>query len=812
MSTDIATLGLKVDSTQVRTATRDLDALGRVGASTASQVEHLLAPLRQLQSLLASLAAAIAVQKLIDYADSWKQIESRIKLVTKTTQELMLIQDKLFASAQRTRTQFEATADLYTKLARSTTSLGASSAQLMTVTETVNKAVAISGTTAASAAAGIFQLSQAMASGSLRGDELNSILENMPRLAEAIATGMGKTVGQLRTLGAEGKLTATQVVEAILSQASVIDAEFGKMAVTVSQAWTTVENAVLRYVGRADSALGATESIADALKQLAHDFDAITDAAGTAGAVLGGVFVARGLAPAVVAIGQAVAAEAAWIAALYRGTAANIDETNALRGLITAALGATTATRARAAAALEAATATAADTAASLENAAAERVRAAALVTALEAEIALENARLAAQITDVGRAARTRALATLTLELAAANRLLATTEAAVVEATAVNTAAQTAAAGAAAAHTAALAGTTFAARAAATAMAGLRAVLAMLGGPVGAAILATAGAVYYLATRQSEAERITDKYADAMAKYGDKAKQAADEVDKLNMAETRRRNAQRDADGAASDMAAAIASLGTDDVLGLWSKLKNSAAQAEITSAQIDFRISGGADIQGLSNRLDEIAKKYPDISKEIDAFKTTHENAMKNAEAGAKAAAAQLTSLEGVSGKLTVTGAAAKATLEGVAKAVGLVYQDGKLLTQQQFELQAETNKLNAVLEASGEALDEAGGRTLVLDLLDRLQTKFSDVGRAAGEARVALNLAEVANDYERSVASMVAASADWQGSFSKLAAVLEGTADPDTATPFDVFPEDEEDARREFAAAIEEIFSDCA
>jgi tape measure domain-containing protein len=275
-------------------------ALGTASARAASQTDLLAAAGRRVVAAFGVYQALRWAQQTIAAADAFTNLRSRLALVTTSTENLTAVQSRLFDLSQRTRTSFEATADLYTRLARSASGLGASQADLLRVTETISKAMVVSGASAAASQAALVQLGQAFASGALRGEELNSVLEQAPRLADAIAAGMGVTVGQLRKLSAEGKLTAKDVFDAIKSQGAAMDAEFAKMPATVGGAMTQVKNAALLAIGQLDKATGSSKALAGALQTVANNAPAV----------------AAGLGAITAAI---LAAASAW--AVYRGAA-----------------------------------------------------------------------------------------------------------------------------------------------------------------------------------------------------------------------------------------------------------------------------------------------------------------------------------------------------------------------------------------------------------------------------------------------------------------------------------------------------------
>ncbi|MBF0336077.1 MAG: tape measure protein [Alphaproteobacteria bacterium] len=337
MTVDLATLGLRVDSAQARRAANDLDSLTAAGgraergvggieaamARMSRQMGQVLGPLRAVQSLLGVAFAGAIVQQVIALADSYHVLEGRLRLVTRSEAEMAAAHQRLFALSQQTRTAHEATVDLYSRMARASKELGLDQNALIAITKATNQALAISGATAQSAAAAVFQFAQALASGELRGDEFRSMMESAPRLMQAVADGMGAPVGKLRELAETGRLTAEVVTQALLKQAGQIDAEFSNLPVTVGQAWTNVGNAILKTIGEVDTAVGGTSAIASVLMALADNFDKVAGAAAMAGATIAASFVAHGLATMVAAVAAAVAALRAWVVGLWSAAVAS---------------------------------------------------------------------------------------------------------------------------------------------------------------------------------------------------------------------------------------------------------------------------------------------------------------------------------------------------------------------------------------------------------------------------------------------------------------------------------------------------------
>ena len=277
---------------------------------------------RFLMTALAGLGAAFGAREILRQADTYTLLTNRLKLVTSSAENLSRINEELYQSAQRTRTSYEATVDLYSRVARNADALGLSQQELLDITETVNQAIRVSGGTAMEAEAGVRQFGQAIGSGALRGDELISILENMPRLAQAIAEGMGVTIGQLRDLGAEGALTSDKIMDALQQTAPEIAAEFAQLTPTVGEAFQTLSNAALRFIGQLNETLGVTDFLANSLTFVGQNLQTIARLAGVAGIALAAAFSAnmigsvallvRNLISMQIGMGASSVATAAW--------------------------------------------------------------------------------------------------------------------------------------------------------------------------------------------------------------------------------------------------------------------------------------------------------------------------------------------------------------------------------------------------------------------------------------------------------------------------------------------------------------------
>lgn len=225
-----------------------------------------------------TLAGAI---RLIGAADELNTLNARIRLVTNSTEEYNRAQVALFDLAQRTRSSLGSTIDLYARIAQSTKDAGVGQEVLLSVVETINQAVQLSGASAQAAEAALIQLGQGLGSGTLRGEELNSVLEQTPALADAIAKGMGITRAELKKYGEDGKITSQQVINALLKQRDVVAQQFASLPLTVGQSVTLLKNASLQLLGAFDDSSKATAGLASVIKDLA-DYLASDEAAGAA--------------------------------------------------------------------------------------------------------------------------------------------------------------------------------------------------------------------------------------------------------------------------------------------------------------------------------------------------------------------------------------------------------------------------------------------------------------------------------------------------------------------------------------------------
>lgn len=275
---------------------RTMEQGGKKAAAATRETQRSLADLNSQLATVRSSAAglagawagAFATHQLIQFADTWNQLNGRLRLASSSSEDYVQSQRVLMEISQRTGTSLEANSNLYSRIAQSLRDAGYASADVAKVTETVATSLKLSGASTEEASSVITQLSQALGSGVLRGEEFNSIMENGGRLAKLLADGLGTTVGGLRNMANNGELTTNKIVP-LLTNVEILRKEFDTLPASISGSAQKVQNAFLAWVGGANDAVGASSTLSGVLDGLANNID---DVANTAG-ILVGVGLAR---------------------------------------------------------------------------------------------------------------------------------------------------------------------------------------------------------------------------------------------------------------------------------------------------------------------------------------------------------------------------------------------------------------------------------------------------------------------------------------------------------------------------------------
>ncbi len=272
-----------------------------------------------LSGSVAGIGGVLGTREIGQYADAWTEAGNKIRAAATSAGVQARSLTQLKDGANEARTAFGDYVDLYARLIRSASGVAQSEQEIATATDIVSKAFKAGGASAQEQAAGILQLGQALGSGVLQGDELRSLRENAPILAQAIADEFKTTIAGLKQLGADGELVSVRVFKAILNAQKPIEAQFKATNATIADSFTRLNNEFTAYIGLADSSNGASAKLVEALNALANNFSQTADAVVAFSAVLIGAFTGRAIAGAVVGLGQAVASLGAFLAALRVG-------------------------------------------------------------------------------------------------------------------------------------------------------------------------------------------------------------------------------------------------------------------------------------------------------------------------------------------------------------------------------------------------------------------------------------------------------------------------------------------------------------
>lgn len=431
---------------QLRTS---LNSLGDAGGEATVNVRGLGTAARAAGGALAALGVGAIAREVLRMTDAFKNMQGSLALVSTSTANASESFQKLLAMANNTGSSLESTVSLYTRLANATRGAGYTQEQMLNVTDALNKAFVISGATMQEASNAAIQLSQGLASGTLRGEELNSVMEQGPRITRALADYLGVTNGEIRKLAAEGKITGDVVTNALLKSLTSLNAELAKMPRTFEQASQALKNNFLAAIGQinVDPVVSSVDALASSLAkpEVVMGIQNIANALGSLVAVGGdGLKTVAENTDALMAITGAYATRVGTglVVSLAAATKARYADLVATQQQVVAEKQAEVASTAAAAQAARKAvadeTAAVAATQRSLAETAAARAAQANTIAQLQAvqqqlaaDRALETQRLQAQINDVGRQQSLtrlgeirRAEAAITLQQAAAERAL----------------------------------------------------------------------------------------------------------------------------------------------------------------------------------------------------------------------------------------------------------------------------------------------------------------------------------------------------------------------------------------------------
>ncbi|HIB5337324.1 tape measure protein [Klebsiella pneumoniae] len=268
-----------------------LDLMERGFDSTTRAVNNTERSMSILSGVAVALAAALSAKQISEYADAWATVNNKLANSLRPNEQLADVTERVFNITQQTRSSLDATASLYARLERATRQYGTSADDLAKLTTIINQGFVVSGATAQEAENAIIQLSQGLASGALRGEEFNSVNEQGNRLIVALADSMGVSIGEMRNMAAQGKLTTDVVVNGLLSQGAVIGKEFANTTTTISQALQVAGNNVTKFFGENSTVKTGAAIFNDAVVTASENIGVLSAALTAAAAIMGSRYV-----------------------------------------------------------------------------------------------------------------------------------------------------------------------------------------------------------------------------------------------------------------------------------------------------------------------------------------------------------------------------------------------------------------------------------------------------------------------------------------------------------------------------------------
>lgn len=285
-------LNIQLELDQVKFQSGINNAQGRVKRftdTTTKQLNNIERSMNSLNRVSANLfkagIAGFGVSQLKGFADGYTEIQNKLRLVESASISSSKGLNNVFDIALKTNQSINATSGVYQRFAQNAETLKISQAQIASLTETVSKAVAVSGASAGAADAALTQFGQALGSGILRGDEFNSVMEQTPALAKAIATGLGVTTGELRNMAKEGRLTMDVLVPALERAKESVDDQFNTRILTISAAFENLNTSIIKWIGELDKSTGASEAFAKAINEIANHLTVVASLAAGAGVI-----------------------------------------------------------------------------------------------------------------------------------------------------------------------------------------------------------------------------------------------------------------------------------------------------------------------------------------------------------------------------------------------------------------------------------------------------------------------------------------------------------------------------------------------
>ncbi|EKN5164177.1 hypothetical protein DVP14_20945 [Yersinia enterocolitica] len=259
--------------------------------ATAKSVDRAEKSMFSLSKVAGALTTALSVQQVASYAEAWTVLNNKLVNSIKTGETLADVNQRVFDIAQESRSSLDGIATLYSRMERAMRDAGVSGKELGQITTTISKAMTISGATAAESEGALVQLSQALASGVLRGQEFNSMSEQAPALMKGLSDSLGVSIGQLRAMAAEGKLTTDVLLTAFRDMAPTVEKEFANTMMTMSQSLTIANNNITQFVGSSTTVKSSVSAFNGVVVSLSENLDAMSLIIGIVATVVGSRYV-----------------------------------------------------------------------------------------------------------------------------------------------------------------------------------------------------------------------------------------------------------------------------------------------------------------------------------------------------------------------------------------------------------------------------------------------------------------------------------------------------------------------------------------
>jgi tape measure domain-containing protein len=274
---DLFTIGMKADTSQLRRGKGDLDNFAKAGKGVETQTQKTTSAIRGATAAITSFISVAGAIQSLRIADQYQLMNDRIRLATEATGDFAKVQSELFRVSQQTGTGLQNNVELFDRIRIGAQELGKSNIEVLQLVEAIDQLGASGGTSQTALGAATTQLSQALAGGILRAEEFNSVVENTPKIAQAIAEGLNTSIGGLRTMVLDGKVLAEDVFTALLSQSDKIADNFEKMPIRLGRSTTAFSNSITKLLGELDEASGLSSGFASSIDGLSKSIDSITE-------------------------------------------------------------------------------------------------------------------------------------------------------------------------------------------------------------------------------------------------------------------------------------------------------------------------------------------------------------------------------------------------------------------------------------------------------------------------------------------------------------------------------------------------------